>query len=107
MTEQSNPDSDYITEQNNLNTNQVTEGFIILDESSCITEASNATLGYIDATKTDWTLQIPEMSEWQCWLIGDGSWGTVIHPKKGDEPNWFHRWMQRMAFGFRWEKVNK
>lgn len=42
----------------------------------------------------------PERSEWQCHLVD----GFVVIPNKGGEPNAFHRWMQRLAFGFRWEK---
>jgi hypothetical protein len=74
-----------------------TEESIASDLSSTRIEAGNAPLEYIDP---------PELSEWLLWLIGDGSC-TAIRPKKGDEPNWFHRWMQRVAFGFRWERVKK
>lgn len=31
--------------------------------------------------------------------------GLSINIVEGKEPNWFHRWMQRICFGFRWEKI--
>lgn len=43
------------------------------------------------------TLNIPERSDWQCWVTGD----VMYRPTKGSEPNAFHRLMQRIAFGFR------
>jgi hypothetical protein len=43
----------------------------------------------------------PEPSEWQMRCSG-----VVYRPSKGKEPNGFHRLMQRLAFGFRWERVN-
>lgn len=41
-----------------------------------------------------------EPSGWVCHL------DEVIQyrPLNGDEPNWFHRKMMRLLFGFRWEK---
>lgn len=59
---------------------------------------SNASLPP-DTFITSW----PERSDWQCRLTGD----TVYRPAKGNEPNWFHRKMQELAFGFRWERVKK
>jgi hypothetical protein len=47
-----------------------------------------------------YTIKQPEPSEWQCHLLGD----VIFHPTKGNEPNWFWRWMQYLAFGFRWER---
>lgn len=46
------------------------------------------------------SIKMPEQSEWQCYLLPH--W--VLHPQKGDEPNWFWRKMQYLAFGFRWVK---
>ena len=48
----------------------------------------------------DWTIRMDEPSAWRCILTGD----TIYQPRKGCEPNRFHRWMHRLAFGFRWEK---
>ncbi len=44
-----------------------------------------------------------EQSDWECRLTGD----TLYTPRKGEEPNWFHRLMQRLAFGFVWRKRNQ
>lgn len=41
------------------------------------------------------------MSDWQCRLNPH----TVYRPRKGDEPNAFHRFMQWLCFGVRWERV--
>lgn len=30
----------------------------------------------------------------------------VLSVKTDYCPNWFNRWMQRLCFGFRWEKLN-
>jgi hypothetical protein len=51
----------------------------------------------------------PEKSEWKVWLMGDhkekGRYGAIVyHPNKGQEPNWFHRKMQELCFGFQWRK---
>ena len=49
------------------------------------------------------TLNIPKASKWQCTLIG-GPNGAVYNPSEGNEPNWFHRKMQELCFGFKWRK---
>ena len=54
-------------------------------------------IGTHDATTT---INLPEPSEWQCHLLPH----YVLCPPKGDEPNWFWRKMQYLAFGFRWVK---
>lgn len=43
-----------------------------------------------------------KQSPWQCLLVGRS---LVLRPFAGDEPNGFHRVMQRLAFGFKWERV--
>lgn len=45
------------------------------------------------------TLSESEPSDWQCQLNGPS---YVFVPKKGEEPHWFWRKMQYLAFGFRW-----
>jgi hypothetical protein len=45
----------------------------------------------------------PKPSDWQCQIIG-GPMGVVFVPTQGNEPNWFHRKMQELAFGFKWRK---
>ena len=50
----------------------------------------------------------PEKSEWRVWLMGDygkSQHGAIVYqPTKGQEPNWFHRKMQELCFGFQWRK---
>lgn len=42
----------------------------------------------------------PDLSEWECHILPD----VIFRPHKGKEPNRFHRFMHRLAFGFRWIK---
>jgi hypothetical protein len=49
-------------------------------------------------------LNIPEQSDWECRLFGAGE-SIVFRPRKGNEPNWFWRWMQYICFGNEWVKV--
>ena len=51
------------------------------------------------------TYTMPEFSNWKCYLFGStpGS-GMMWQPYKGQEPNWFWRWMQYICFGNRWIK---
>ncbi len=55
-------------------------------------------------------IKLPEKSEWAVWLMGDygsGQPGAIVYnPNKGQEPNWFHRKMQELCFGFQWRKTN-
>lgn len=48
-------------------------------------------------------LEMPKASDWRCRLIG-GPQPVVFVPTAGNEPNAFHRFMQRLCFGFVWEK---
>lgn len=38
---------------------------------------------------------------WKCQLI----YGTYWHVEEGKQPNWFHRMMQRLCFGIKWERL--
>lgn len=50
-------------------------------------------------------LEYKEDSEWSCCLFGAKSDGGIFwRPKKGNEPNWFWRWMQYICFGNKWVK---
>jgi hypothetical protein len=53
-------------------------------------------------------IKLPEKSEWRVWLMGDygkSPHGAIVYqPIKGQEPNWFHRKMQELCFGFQWRK---
>lgn len=56
-----------------------------------------------DYTVSGITIMDPiEWSDWECQLFGGTTHGLVWRPVKGDEPNWFWRWMQFIAFGNRW-----
>lgn len=46
---------------------------------------------------------MPKASKWQCTFIS-GPNGPVYNPSEGNEPNWFHRKMQELFFGFKWRK---
>jgi hypothetical protein len=46
----------------------------------------------------------PEYSEWRCELFGTGPMGITMRPLKGQEPNRFWRWVQRLCFGNKWIK---
>lgn len=48
---------------------------------------------------------VRERSEWSCKLFG-GLTGQGIEwrPLKGEEPNFFWRWMQYICFGNKWVK---
>jgi hypothetical protein len=46
-------------------------------------------------------IKIRESSDWRMWFAPDCYWVPV----KGGEPNWFHRWMQQLAFGVKWERI--
>ena len=48
----------------------------------------------------------PERSDWECQIFG-GPMGLTFVPTKGNEPNWFHREMQELCFGFKWRKKVK
>jgi hypothetical protein len=45
-------------------------------------------------------LNPPKQSDWQCQVAG-----VTYTPFEGQEPNTFHRLMQRLILGFRWSKV--
>jgi len=49
-------------------------------------------------------IELPEYSEWQCYLFGSNGEGICWRPVKGKEPNWFWRKMQYFCFGNRWVK---
>ena len=43
-----------------------------------------------------------EYSEWYCHPLGMEHY--EFHPMKGDEPNWFIRWMSNIFFNCKWQK---
>lgn len=48
----------------------------------------------------------PGLSEWKCHLFGSNGELTLVVPK-GEEPNWFWRKMQYIAFGNKWFKTKQ
>lgn len=47
----------------------------------------------------------PEHSDWVCYPFGkQDSYNLIYRPMKGQEPNAFHRFMQKACFGIHWEK---
>ena len=80
-----------------------------MNESKTDTDFSQSTTSVFGTeTFTSFTLNIPERSEWRVWLMGDygkSQHGAIVYqPVKGQEPNWFHRKMQELCFGFQWRK---
>jgi len=54
---------------------------------------------------SDYVLTTPKYSKWQCFLFGTESGnGLTWRPLEGQEPNFFWRWIQYLAFGNRWVK---
>lgn len=47
------------------------------------------------------TLTTPKPSGWRVHLVNGVEW----HPDEGQVPNAFWRLMQRLMFGFRWERL--
>lgn len=49
-----------------------------------------------------------EDSEWECYLFGSKHKkdGIIWNPKKGNVPNFFWRFMQRILFGNKWVKIS-
>ena len=80
-----------------------------MNESKTDNDFSQSTTSVFGTeTFTSFTLNIPERSEWRVWLMGDygkSQHGAIVYqPVKGQEPNWFHRKMQELCFGFQWRK---
>ena len=62
-----------------------------------------------EVTSEQWAFSVmPEFSEWKCYMFGNkpGGHGMVYQPAKGQEPNWFVRWMMKICFDCTWEKKN-
>lgn len=56
--------------------------------------------GWVAAPPSGWAHLIPKKSEWKMKASG-----VIYWPDEGKEPNAFHRLMQRLVLGFKWEKV--
>jgi hypothetical protein len=59
----------------------------------------------IDLTKIGYPrYEPPKYSKWRVHIAPSS--GLTITPLQGEEPCWFHRQMQQLFFGFKWEKVD-
>ena len=58
-------------------------------------------IDYTDSDGNTPLLALAEPPPYYCDLLGDGSF--VFYPRQG-VPNRFHRFMQRLCFGFIWRK---
>lgn len=57
--------------------------------------------------KGSFNFYVPERSEWSCYLFGNNpktNDGIKYIPLKGQEPNWFVRWMMKVCFACTWVK---
>ena len=52
--------------------------------------------------KSQYEIDFPKPSDWQAEISN-----CVYVPNEGAEPNRFHRWMHRLAFGIVWSKRSK
>ena len=43
----------------------------------------------------------PPKPAWKCQLLP----GYELHVEEGKQPNKFHRWMQKLCFGFKWVEL--
>lgn len=55
--------------------------------------------GYLQSTMKVSGIKQPKYT-WKCQLIP----GTYWMVEEGKQPNWFHRKMQELSFGIKWEK---
>ena len=55
------------------------------------------------------TVKMMEPSEWKCYLFGNTptGQGPIYKPAKGQEPNWFVRWMMKICLACTWVKEPK
>ena len=57
--------------------------------------------------KGEYKFYVPEFSDWACYMFGnkpETNYGMKYIPRKGDEPNWFVRWMMKVCFDCIWVK---
>lgn len=53
-----------------------------------------------DKETVEWKNNEPERSDMVCYILPH----VAFIPYKGDEPNWFNRFMQKIFFGVVWKK---
>ena len=52
-----------------------------------------------------WVVECPEYSYWVCHLFGSNGDGISYRPLKRNEPNFIHRWLQKLCFNNTWIKL--
>ena len=52
-------------------------------------------------TSENYSVRCPVIA-WRCRVAPKHYW----HCEEGQQPNAFHRMMQRLAFGFKWERID-
>ena len=60
--------------------------------------------------KGEYKFYVPEFSDWACYMFGnkpETNYGMKYIPRKGDEPNFFVRWMMKVCFDCTWVKEKK
>lgn len=50
----------------------------------------------------EWKISLPTYA-WKCELCKNTFW----YVEEGKQPNAFHRFMQRLCFGIKWERIKK
>ncbi len=70
------------------------------DSSQNTMKLSGTDYNSLRADVSGYTFSMPKKSKWTVELLGN----TYFTPDEGKEPNWFHRKMQELAFGFKWKK---
>lgn len=59
-----------------------------------------------ESNNTTYRIITPTYSKWSCYMFGNTPNGTglVYTPQRGNEPNWFVRWMMKVCFACTWVK---
>lgn len=67
---------------------------------TCASEDKTYTFPYQHQIDTTLVIGGHKRSNWSCEVLPQVVWT----PQSDDHvPNWFHRWMQRLVFGFKWK----
>jgi len=70
------------------------------DSSLNTTKVSGTDAESFSASIGSYTFSMPKKSAWTVELIGN----VFFTPDEGKEPNWLHRKMHELVFGFKWRK---
>jgi hypothetical protein len=57
-------------------------------------------------SNTTYHIVTPTYSRWKCYMFGNtpNGMGIIYIPLRGNEPNWFVRWMMKVCFACTWVK---